>query len=61
MEGRCFGTIAESPSGASGFGYDPVFVPDGYDQTFAEMGDELKNSISHRARAMQKLMEFLKK
>ena len=61
FEGRVDGTIIETQRGASGFGYDPVFVPDGYDQTFAEMGDELKNSISHRARAMQKLMGFLKK
>lgn len=61
FEGRVDGTIIETPRGTNGFGYDPVFVPDGYDQTFAEMGDEEKNSISHRARAMQKLMEFLKK
>jgi len=61
FEGRVDGKIIETPRGTSGFGYDPVFMPDGYDQTFAEMGDELKNSISHRARAMQKLMEFLKK
>ena len=61
FEGRVDGKIIETPRGTSGFGYDPVFMPDDYDQTFAEMGDELKNSISHRARAMQKLMEFLKK
>ena len=61
FEGRVDGTIIETQRGTNGFGYDPVFVPDGYDQTFAEMGDEEKNSISHRARAMQKLMEFLKK
>ena len=61
FEGRVDGKIIETPRGTSGFGYDPVFMPDGYNQTFAEMGDELKNSISHRARAMQKLMEFLKK
>ena len=61
FEGRVDGTIIESPRGTAGFGYDPVFMPDGYDQTFAEMGDELKNSISHRARAMQKLIAFLQK
>lgn len=60
FEGRVDGIIIEEPRGSAGFGYDPVFQPDGYDQTFAEMGDELKNSISHRARAMQKLMDFLK-
>jgi len=61
FEGRVDGKIIETPRGTSGFGYDPVFMPDGYDQTFAEMGDEVKNSISHRARAMQKLIEFLQK
>ena len=60
FEGRVDGKIIEEPRGTAGFGYDPVFMPDGYDQTFAEMGDEVKNSISHRARAMQKLMSFLK-
>ena len=52
VEGRCFGTIAESPSGASGFGYDPLFVPDGFSKSFAELSAEEKNAISHRGRAL---------
>jgi XTP/dITP diphosphohydrolase len=51
-EGRCFGRIAGKPLGAEGFGYDPVFVPDGYKNTFAELGSLVKSKISHRARAM---------
>jgi XTP/dITP diphosphohydrolase len=57
--GLCEGTIAVAPRGHSGFGYDPIFVPDGYDQTFAELADEVKNSISHRAKALLKTREFL--
>lgn len=60
FEGRIDGTIIDERRGSEGFGYDPIFVPDGYTQTFAEMPSSLKNSISHRAIAMQKLMEFLK-
>ena len=52
VEGRCEGRIALAPSGGGGFGYDPLFVPDGYDITFAELGEKVKNSISHRARAL---------
>jgi len=59
FEGEVRGHISESPKGDSGFGYDPVFVPDGYDKTFAELGSDLKNEISHRARAMKRLKEFL--
>jgi XTP/dITP diphosphohydrolase len=59
-EGICEGTIAFAPRGTSGFGYDPLFVPDGYDQTFAELSDEIKNQISHRACALQKLRDFLR-
>ena len=59
FEGRVDGTITSSPRGETGFGYDPVFVPEGYDQTFAEMPPELKNSISHRKRALMKMTEFL--
>ncbi|MBQ7189960.1 MAG: RdgB/HAM1 family non-canonical purine NTP pyrophosphatase [Kiritimatiellae bacterium] len=53
VQGSCPGRIIEEPRGATGFGYDPLFVPDGYDQTFAELGPEIKNRISHRARALQ--------
>ena len=55
------GRIIEEKRGGSGFGYDPVFVPEGYSGTFAEMGNEEKNKISHRARAVQKLCEYLNK
>lgn len=59
FEGIINGTIIHEKRGISGFGYDPVFVPDGYDQTFAEMSPELKNTISHRALAVKKLAESL--
>ena len=52
VEGKCFGRIADAPSGANGFGYDPLFVPDGFDVSFASLPAETKNSISHRARAL---------
>ena len=58
-EGTCEGVITFAPRGESGFGYDPLFVPDGYDQTFGELSDAIKNRISHRARALMKLREFL--
>ena len=57
FEGKVFGTITWPPRGARGFGYDPVFVPEGYKQTFGEMEPSLKDSISHRARAFEKLMQ----
>ncbi|SDJ27794.1 XTP/dITP diphosphohydrolase [Pedobacter sp. ok626] len=60
FEGIINGTILERPIGTQGFGYDPIFVPDGYNQTFAEMSMEQKNQISHRALAMKKLISFLK-
>ncbi|MFM6975555.1 MAG: RdgB/HAM1 family non-canonical purine NTP pyrophosphatase [Sphingobacteriaceae bacterium] len=60
FEGRVEGQITLSRFGAAGFGYDPIFMPDGYDITFAEMSMEQKNQISHRARAMQQLVDFLK-
>jgi len=60
FEGIIQGHIIEKRSGNEGFGYDPVFVPDGYNQTFAQMPAALKNSISHRAIATQKLVEYLK-
>jgi len=60
FEGIISGTLRERPAGTNGFGYDPVFQPDGYTQTFAEMSLEEKNKISHRAIAMQKLIDFLR-
>lgn len=59
FEGVAQGSIRTEPSGAGGFGYDPVFEPQGYSQTFAEMPDMLKNSISHRYKAIQQLSDFL--
>jgi XTP/dITP diphosphohydrolase len=60
FEGIVEGHIAESEAGCGGFGYDPLFVPEGYDCTFAEMSAEEKNAISHRGRAVQKLVAFLR-
>ena len=60
FEGRVDGTIATEKRGTAGFGYDPLFVPDGYDQSFAQLGTDIKNTISHRARAVEKLCYFLK-
>lgn len=59
FEGIIRGEITNNRKGTSGFGYDPIFVPEGYTQTFAEMGNELKNQISHRAIATNKLCKFL--
>ena len=59
FEGVCEGTIRFESSGTKGFGYDPIFQPEGYNQTFATLSADIKNSISHRRRAMQKLMDFL--
>lgn len=59
FEGRVDGTIATAKRGTAGFGYDPLFVPDGYNESFAELGTEVKNTISHRARAVARLCEFL--
>ena len=58
-EGVCTGTITFEQRGEGGFGYDPLFVPDGFNQTFAELPDSTKNQISHRARALLKTREFL--
>ena len=58
FEGIVPGIITNEKKGESGFGYDPIFMPDKYDQTFAEMGDTLKNTISHRAIAVKKLQVF---
>lgn len=59
-EGICEGTLTFAPRGNGGFGYDPLFVPNGYDQTFAELPDDIKNRISHRARALIHTNEFLR-
>ncbi|MSS70821.1 MAG: XTP/dITP diphosphatase [Candidatus Latescibacteria bacterium] len=58
-EGACAGRIAEAPRGTGGFGYDPLFIPDGYDRTFAELGEEVKNRISHRAHALRRAREMI--
>jgi len=55
FEGRCDGRLSREPAGSGGFGYDPLFVPEGHDRTFAELGDEIKNRLSHRGRAWAKL------
>lgn len=60
FEGVVKGRIIEEKRGEAGFGYDPIFIPDGYDQTFAELGNDIKNKISHRAQAVNKLSDFLK-
>ena len=59
FDGIVEGHIAREKKGSEGFGYDPIFVPDGYDLSFAELGMDVKNSISHRARAVRKLADFL--
>lgn len=60
FEGKIEGKIITEKLGSNGFGYDPIFVPDGYNETFAQLDSETKNKISHRARALQKMLEFLK-
>jgi len=59
FEGVCEGRIGFAPSGQRGFGYDPLFTPLGHDQSFAELGDEVKNKLSHRAQALAKLRAYL--
>lgn len=59
FEGEIKGVIVDAPRGENGFGYDPVFMPDGYDRTFAELSSEEKNRISHRFAAFRKAMEFV--
>ena len=61
FEGIVEGEIIQERRGGEGFGYDPIFQPEGYDKTFAELGMDIKNHISHRARAVQKLAEYLLK
>lgn len=59
FDGICEGTILEAPQGKNGFGYDPLFVPQGFTQTFAELPIDVKNKLSHRGKAIQLLKEFL--
>jgi XTP/dITP diphosphohydrolase len=59
FEGICRGQISKSETGKGGFGYDPLFIPDGYQKSFAELGSKTKNAISHRAKALSSLADFL--
>lgn len=59
FEGTCHGTLIDEPRGSNGFGYDPIFIPNGYSETFAELPAEVKKSISHRAQAMNQLSAFI--
>ena len=61
FEGIVNGTIIRERRGGEGFGYDPIFQPEGYNETFAELGNDIKNTISHRARAVAKLADYLNK
>lgn len=60
FEGRCDGDIAQAPSGAGGFGYDPLFIPDGYEKSFGDLPPSVKNSISHRGRALAAMRAALR-
>lgn len=60
VRGECPGRILDAPAGDAGFGYDPVFAPEGYDASFGQLGQEVKNTLSHRARALAALAERLK-
>jgi XTP/dITP diphosphohydrolase len=61
FDGACEGTILFEPRGQDGFGYDPLFVPEGFTQTFAELGEDVKNKLSHRANALEKLKNYFSK
>lgn len=61
FDGAVEGDIIHELQGEGGFGYDPLFVPEGFDKSFAELGEEVKNGLSHRARAMQKTLQWLEK
>ena len=58
FDGACEGRIQFAASGQGGFGYDPLFVPDGFQQSFAELGEDVKNKLSHRAKALEKLKMY---
>lgn len=60
FEGKCDGRLASEPRGGAGFGYDPLFVPEGHQASFAELGDAVKSTLSHRARAWAKLAEWVR-
>ena len=60
FEGECRGRIAHAPRGTGGFGYDPLFIPDGHDKTFGELPSEVKHTLSHRARALQQAARHLR-
>lgn len=60
FKGECKGRLIWPPAGSQGFGYDPIFIPEGYTQTFAQMSSSEKNAISHRAKALEKLVNYLK-
>ena len=59
VRGECKGHIISSPRGENGFGYDPLFIPEGYNETFGELGEEVKNKISHRAKALEEIRKTL--
>lgn len=61
FEGICRGRMLREPRGSAGFGYDPIFVPDGFNQSYAELGEEVKNRISHRANAWARLAEWVRR
>ena len=61
FDGACEGRIGFAPRGKNGFGYDPLFVPVGLEKTFAELGEDMKNKLSHRARALEKLKAYISK